>query len=113
MKFGKLQIFIDDVMSNKKVNNLLFKTNAKKELEFFYKQQNTFLKNMAFVKSYNPFKKKAKLSEIAEIILRKKNALMFKFIKDEVEDYKTNKKIEDKKYKLKLLKLNKDKTNID
>ena len=44
LRHGKLQIFIDDIISNKKVNHLLFSHNAKKELAFFYRQQNQVLK---------------------------------------------------------------------
>ena len=113
LKFGKLQIFIDDIISNKKINNLLFATNAKKELAFFYRQQNAVLKNMNFVKSYDPKGKSKQLSEIEEIFLRKKNALVSETIKKEIEDYKINKKIEDKNYKMKLFRLSKNKENID
>lgn len=113
MKFGKLQIFIDDIISNKKVNNLLYSSNSKKEIEFFYRQQNAVLKNMNFVTSYNPRKKKEELSEMAEIFLRKKNALILKTIKNDIEEYKTNKKIEDKKLKLKFFRFHKNKEKID
>jgi len=112
MKMGKLQIFIDDIISNKKVNNLLFRTNAKKELAFFYRQQNAVLKNMSLVKSYNPYMKSKKLSEIEEIFLKKKNDIMFKTIKNDIEDYKINKIIEDKNYKIKLNKLIKNRQKI-
>ena len=74
---NKVQIFIDDIISNKKINNLLFEGNAKKELAFFFRQQNAVLKNMNYVKSYNSNKKKESLSEIAEIFLKKKNDLVF------------------------------------
>ena len=112
MKMSKLQIFIDDIISNSKVNNLLFRTNAKKELAFFYRQQNAVLKNMSLVKSYNPIMKSKKISEIEEIFLKKKNDIMFKTIKKDIEDYKINKKIEDKNYKIKLFKLIKNRPNI-
>ena len=113
LRHGKLQIFIDDIISNKKVNHLLFSHNAKKELEFFYRQQNQVLKNMNFIKSYNPLEKNRTLSEFGEISLKKKSELMFKTIKHDIEEYKKNKKLEDKIYKIRLCKLIKNSPKID
>ena len=113
MKMSKLQIFIDDIISNKNVNNLLFRTNAKKELEFFYRQQNAVLKNMNNAKSYETNSKNKKLSEIKEIFLREKNDWMFKTIRKDIQDYRINKEIEDKKYRIKLFRLNKNKYNVN
>ena len=112
LKLGKLQIFIDDIISNKKVNNLLFKTTANQELAFFFRQQNAVLKNMNLLKSYNQNGRNKKLSQIAEIFLKKKNDSMFKTIKKDIEDNKIKKKIEEKKYKIKLFKFNKNRENI-
>ena len=111
LKLGKLQIFIDDIISNKRINNLLFKTTAKQELAYFYRRQNAVLKNMNLLKSYNQNARNKKKSEIAEIILRKKNDSVFETIKSDIENYKINKKIEDKKYKIKFYKLNKKREN--
>ena len=108
----KLQIFIDDIISNKKINNLLFSTIAKKELNFFYKQQNAVLKNMDFIKAYNKNIKNKNISEVAEIFLKKKNDLMFKNIKNNIEEFKINKETELKKYMKKFLKSKKNIENI-
>ena len=108
----KLNIFIDDVISNKKVNNLLFSTNAKKELNFFYRQQNTVLKNMNFVTSYDQNRKNKGISEIAEIVLKKKNDLIYKNIKNDIGEFKLYKENELKKYMKKILKSCKNK-NIE
>ena len=114
LRYGKLQIFIDDIISNKKVNNLLFSTNAKKELQFFYRQQNAVLKNMNFIKSYNQNKntKDEGISEVAEIFLKKKNDLLLKNIKNDIEEFKINKNIEVKKYMKKYWKFNKKIENV-
>ena len=114
LRYGKLQIFIDDIISNKKVNNLLFSTNAKKELQFFYRQQNAVLKNMNFIKSYNQNKNKKDegISEVAEIFLKKKNDLLLKNIKNDIEEFKINKDIEVKKYMKKYWKFNKKIENV-
>ena len=113
LKMNKLQIFIDDIISNKKVNNLLFRTNAKKELEYFYKQQNTILKSMSNVKIYEPKIKNKKLSEIGEIFLREKNDIMFRTIRNDIKNYRINKEIEDKKYRKKFFSLNKNVPNAN
>ena len=89
----KLQIFIDDIISNKKINNLLFSTVAKKEL-------------------YNKNIKNKNISEVAEIFLKKKNDLMFKNIKNNIEEFKINKETELKKYMKKFLKSKKNIENI-
>lgn len=114
LRYGKLQIFIDDIISNKKVNNLLFSTNAKKELQFFYRQQNAVLKNMNFIKSYNQNKntKDEGISEVAEIFLKKKNDLLLENIKNDIEEFKINKDIEVKKYMKKYWKFNKKIENV-
>ena len=105
----KLNIFIDDVISNKKVNNLLFSANAKKELNFFYRQQNTVLKNMNFVTSYEQNRKNKGISEIAEIVLKKKNDLIYKNIKNDIGEFKLYKENELRKYMKKILKSCKNK----
>ena len=113
LRYGKLQIFIDDIISNKKINNLLFEGNAKKELAFFFRQQNAVLKNMNYVKSYNSNKKKESLSEIAEIFLKKKNDLVLKTIKNDIDKFKINKEKEIKTHRLKYLRFNsKNKENV-
>ena len=113
LRYGKLQIFIDDIISNKKINNLLFEENAKKEIAFFFRQQNAVLKNMNYLKSYKPKKKKESLSEMAEIFLKKKNDLVFKTIKNDIDKFKINKEKEIKTHRLKYLKFNcKNKENL-
>ena len=39
---GIIQSFIDDIMCNKKINKLLYSSNANKELLFFLKQKNFY-----------------------------------------------------------------------
>ena len=113
----KLQIFIDDIISNKKINNLLFLSSAKKELSLYFKQKNAVLKNFNLLKSYNIIKPKKKITDCEELFLKKKNDMVFKTIKQELINYKNEKEKEDEKYKIKynnLLKSrNRNKDTID
>ena len=95
----KLQIFIDDIMCNKKVNDLLYSGNSKKELYIYLKQKNSLLKNTKFTDSIDPAKMGRKLRPCESVFLKKKKVIMFDIIRDSISNFKLKKSIS--MYKLK------------
>ena len=67
----KLQIFIDDVISNKKINNLLFLSAAKKEIDSYFREKNKVLKNMNLLNFYNINYKK-KNFRMSRVVIKEK-----------------------------------------
>ena len=104
----KLQIFIDDVISNKKINNLLFLSAAKKEIDSYFREKNKVLKNMNLLNFYNINYKK-KISECQELLLKKKNDKVFKTINEEMTNFKIEKEKENKRLKIKFKSLYRNK----
>ena len=101
----KLQIFIDDMMSNKKINKLLFSNNYKKEINFNLKHQNknknkTFTKN---IKSRNNIiqSNKNKIMTCESLFFQKKKTIMLDMIKDNISNFKMAKSSSMMKLKLK------------
>ena len=95
----KLQIFIDDIMCNKKVNDLLYSGNSKKELYIYLKQKNSLLKNTKFTDSIDPAKMGRKLRPCESVFLKKKKIIMFDIIRDSISNFKLKKSMS--MYKLK------------
>ena len=86
-----LQTFIDDIMCNKKINQLLYSSNANKELLFYLKQKNFLLKNTnAYIKR-NPFISPKNRRPCESVFLKKKKAAMFQIIKENISEFKNNK----------------------
>lgn len=82
--------FLEDIISNKKVNNLLYSSNAKKEILYNIKQTK-FVKNAT--KYY--FKRSSfssKGNNCQNLFFKKKKAEMYHIIKTNINDYKKNKK---------------------
>jgi len=88
---GILQSFIDDIMCNKKINQLLYSSNANKELLFFLKQKKFLLKNTNVYIKRNPFISKKNRRPCESVFLKKKKAAMFQIIKDNISEFKNNK----------------------
>ena len=87
--------FLEDIIKNKEVNELLYSGNAKKELSFSEKQTNFILKTTKFT-----FKKSAFSSakNCQNIFYKKKRAEMFEIIKKNILESK--KKKNERKIKL-------------
>ena len=86
-----LQTFIDDIMCNKKINQLLYSSNANKELLFYLKQKNFLLKNTNVFIKRNPFASPKNRRPCESVFLKKKKAAMFQIIKENISEFKNNK----------------------
>ena len=95
----KLQIFIDDMMSNKKINKLLYSNNYKKEIQFTLKHQNILLKHIN--SANNLTLKQNKMSPCQSLFNQKKKTLMLDMIKDNISNFKLAKSLSMKKLKIK------------
>ena len=86
-----LQSFIDDIMCNKSINQLLYSSNANKELLFYLKQKNFLLKNTKVYIKRNPFSPNKNCRPCESVFVKKKKAAMFQIIKENISEYKNNK----------------------
>ena len=89
IKNQKIFSFVDNIMCNKKINNLLYSTNAKSIASYYIKQKKFLLKQHApgQISSDNLFrKKKMTLNE------RIKKEAILEDIKDNIEIYRKNRK---------------------
>ena len=86
-----LRLFIDDIMCNKKINQLLYSSNANKELLLYLKQKQFLLKNTKPYIKRNPFSIKENKRPYESVFLKKKKDAMFKIIKDNISEFKNNK----------------------
>ena len=89
IKNKKIFSFVDDIMCNKKINNLLYSTNAKSIASYYIKQKKFLLKQHApgQISSDNLFRKKTMtLNE------RIKKEAILEDIKDNIEIYRKNRK---------------------
>ena len=89
IKNKKIFSFVDDIMCNKKINNLLYSTNAKSIASYYIKQKKFLLKQHATgqISSDNLFRKKTMtLNE------RIKKEAILEDIKDNIETYRKNRK---------------------
>lgn len=86
-----LQTFIDDIMCNKNINQLLYSSNADKELLFYLKQKNFLLKNTKVYIKRNPFSYKKNRRPFESVFVKKKKDAMFQIIKENISEYKNNK----------------------
>ena len=81
--------FLDDIMRNKEVNELLYSGNAEKELSFNERQRNFEEKATKFTFKRSAFSS-SKNSQ--NLLFKKKKAEMFEIIKKNIQDSKKNKK---------------------
>ena len=89
IKNQKIFSFVDNIMCNKKINNLLYSTNAKSIASYYIKQKKFLLKQHAIgqISSDNLFRKKTMtLNE------RIKKEAILEDIKDNIETYRKNRK---------------------
>ena len=89
IKNKKIFSFVDNIMCNKKINNLLYSTNAKSIASYYIKQKKFLLKQHApgQISSDNLFRKKTMtLNE------RIKKEAILEDIKDNIEIYRKNRK---------------------
>ena len=89
IKNQKIFSFVDNIMCNKKINNLLYSTNAKSIASYYIKQKKFLLKQHATgqISSDNLFRKKTMtLNE------RIKKEAILEDIKDNIETYRKNRK---------------------
>ena len=89
IKNQKIFSFVDNIMCNKKINNLLYSTNAKSIASYYIKQKKFLLKQHApgQISSDNLFRKKTMtLNE------RIKKEAILEDIKDNIETYRKNRK---------------------
>ena len=89
----KLQIFIDDIMCNNKVNNLLYLGNSKKELYLYLKQKKSLLKNTKLTDPIDLSKVRRKLRPCESLFLKKKKVKMFDVIKNNIKNFKLMKSL--------------------
>ena len=94
----KLYQFMDDMLTNRKVNNILFSSNASKEISF-YKQSNRFLTKNA-VHPYKIKRKNTKESS-SSIIRNRERMTEINKIKDDLDSFKRSKSAERMFYKKK------------
>ena len=89
IKNQKIVSFVDNIMCNKKINNLLYSTNAKSIASYYIKEKKFLLKQHApgQISSDNLFRKKTMtLNE------RIKKEAILEDIKDNIETYRKNRK---------------------
>lgn len=89
----KLQIFIDDIMCNNKVNNLLYLGNSKKELYLYLKQKKSLLKNTKLTDTIDLSKMGRKLRPCESLFLKKKKIKMFDIMKKNINNFKLMKSL--------------------
>ena len=80
-----LPIFIDDVMCDNNVNNLLYSSNAHKEIYFFIKQKKSLLNSN--INPLNIPKKKKELSALGAIMANRNNLQVIKSLKNKISNY--------------------------
>ena len=81
--------FLDDIMRNKEVNELLYSGNAEKELSFNERQRNFVEKATKFTFKRSAF---SSTKNSQNLLFKKKKAEMFEIIKKNIQDSKMNKK---------------------
>ena len=81
--------FLDDIMRNKEVNELLYSGNAEKELSFNERQRNFVEKATKFTFKRSAF---SSTKNSQNLLFKKKKAEMFEIIKKNIQDSKKNKK---------------------
>ena len=81
--------FLDDIMRNKEVNELLYSGNAEKELSFNERQRNFVEKATKFTFKISAF---SSTKNSQNLLFKKKKAEMFEIIKKNIQDSKKNKK---------------------
>lgn len=108
-----LQSFIDDIMCNKKINRLLYSSNANKELLFYLKQKNFIIKNTKVYIRRNPFSSNKNIRPCESVFLKKKKDAMFQIIKENISEFKDNKNISMKLLKIKNNSFHKKQTKMN
>ena len=81
--------FLDDIMRNKEVNELIYSGNAEKELSFNERQRNFVEKATKFTFKRSAF---SSTKNSQNLLFKKKKAEMFEIIKKNIKDSKKNKK---------------------
>ena len=109
----KLQIFIDDIMCNNKVNNLLYLGNSKKELYLYLKQKKSLLKNTKLTDTIDQSKMGRKLRPCESLFLKKKKVKMFDVIKNNIKNFKLMKSLSMSKLMVKNKEFYKSQQNTD
>ena len=99
MPYNKLEIFIDDIMCNKKVNTLLYSNNYKKQLDLYQKQKKAFGKNIKL--EDNNYNTNKKIAECESLFLKKKKIKMLGEIKNTLSNFKLTKSLSTNKIKKK------------
>ena len=108
----KLRIFIDDIMSNDKINNLLYSNTYKKELDLHLDTKKSLSKKS---KSTNNLiaSKSNKMSNFQSLYFRKQKSLMIDTIKHSISNFKLTKSLSMRKMKIKNLKFYKTQQNTE
>lgn len=99
----KLEIFIDDIMCNKKINNLLYSNNYKKQVDLYLKQKNAIIKNTKIKDSKNKTQSNVhkRLTKCESLFLKKKKSIILKEITDNISNFKMTKSLSTNKLKIK------------
>ena len=85
-----LHKFIDDVMCNNKMNNLLYSSTAKNVLRFYLKQKKSLLKANNKIDDSNPFLFHKNKRPIESLFLKKQKSMMLEEIKSNLTEFKIN-----------------------
>ena len=85
-----LHKFIDDVMCNNKMNNLLYSSTAKNELNFYLKQKKSLLNANNKINDKNPFLFHKNKRPIESLFLKKQKSIMLEEIKTNLTEFKIN-----------------------
>jgi hypothetical protein len=102
LPYDKLEIFIDDIMCNKKVNTLLYSNNYKKQLDLYLKQKKSIIKNIKLDdNNENRSNTDKKITQYESLFLKKKKKKMLQEIRTTLSNYKIRKSLSTSKFKLK------------
>lgn len=96
----KLKIFIDDIMSNKKVNNLLYSNSYRRELELNLKHKKILTRNRKSTDDLISSKSR-KITQYKSLFNKKEKAIMVDMIKDNISNFKITKSLSMTKLKIK------------
>ena len=94
----KLRIFIDDIMSNEKINNLLYSTTYKEELDLNLNPKKSNSTGGLISQKSN------KISKYQSLYFKKQKSIMIDTIKDSISNFKLSKSLSMSKMKIKNLK---------
>ena len=95
----KLRIFIDDIMCNKTINNLLYSSNYKNELDIYLTQKKILLGNPKSTDNLLSSTKKNNITQCESLFLQKKKTIMLDIIKNSISNFKLTKSLSMKKLK--------------